>query len=297
MTTDSFLARMVDNVHLYLDEPTINKKYTDAILIPMVEQSYAHIIAEINRNRTQPIVAKYVVTYAQGTTKYLLPNLIGAIYGIYQKADNAGTKVFYNSRSRYNPLGRLVWVEGKTLHIQENALTTGVEITVEYLPSGTARLHNGTCTVDATGLLVTLGATTSDGTLDTHANAYAGSVFRLLSHTSGTYAYIQERTILSSVNTTRVVTLDLALVPNPESNATTTYEIAPALHNGLDHIIALYLAYWIGSIEFSPTRARGLRNMYRDAIRSARLDAYYSNIQDMGTSGFDSFQNRRYLRT
>jgi len=295
MTNDSFLSRMVTNIHLYLDEPTLNAKYTEAILVPMVEQSYAHVIAEINRNRTQPVVAKYTVTYAQGTEKYLIPQLIGATYAIYSKS-STGTKVFYNSRSRYNPLGRFIWIEGACLNVQYNGLSTGNEIIIEYLPSGTARLHNGTCTIDSTGLLVTYGATPTDGVLDTHANAYAGCIFRLLSSSDSSFNFIQERTIVSNVNTTRVATLDLALDPNPESTGTTTYEIAPALFYGLDHIVALYLAYWIGSIEFGPVRARGLRNMYRDSIRSARLDAFYSNLQDMDKSSFDSFQNRRYLR-
>lgn len=294
LATDSFLNRAIADFRRYTDEPVLNAKYTDAVLIGMIEQSYAHVVAEIHRNHTQPIVARYEVTVATGTTKYLLPNLIGTIYAIYQEGDY-GTKVFYDSRSRYSPLGRNVWVEGFTLHVQQNTLSTGDIVTIEYLPTGTARLHDGTCTVDSTGLLVTFGATATTGTLDTHANAYAGHIFRIVLSSEAGFNYVQERTILSYVNSTRVATLDLALNPNPESTGTTSYEIAPYIHRGLDHVVALYLAYWVASIEGQKvTRTRNLQGLYRDAMRNLRLRGYYSNLQDASKLRADNYNNSRY---
>jgi len=208
-----------------------------------------------------------------------------------------GYKIFYTSRGGYNPLGRGIWAEGKTLHIQDGTLTNGTVVTVEYLPSGTARLHNGSCTVDSTGLVVTFGGTPTVGTLDTHQNAYAGCIFRILADTDANYNYIQERTIVSYDPATRKATLDVALSPNAGDgihSGTTTYEIAPSISAGLDHAISTYLAYWIVSIEASAARANLLLRTYKDVIRNLRLTSYYSNLTESTKARADNFQNSRY---
>lgn len=291
--TGAFLARAIASFRRYIDEPSTNAKYTDAVLEQMLEESYAHIINEVNRCSIEPIVAKFNVTYVTDTTTYALPQLIGSIHAIYYESDS-GYKVFFDSRSPYNPQGRGIYVAGNTLHIQDNTLNNGDVTTVEYIPSGTARLHDGTCTVDSTGKLVTFGATVTDGTLDTHANAYAGSVFRLISSSESAYNYIQERIITAYTNTTRIATLETALDPNPESTGTTSYEIAPAIHLGLDHVVALYLAYWVAAIEGSITRARLLHKMWRDALRNLRLNTYYSNLVDARKMRADNYDNSRF---
>ena len=293
MMTNSFLSNAVADVRKYTDEPSINVKYSDADLIRMIEQVYAHVLGEINRSSTQPICARFDVTYIEGTETYRLPELIQNIISIYHKTDS-GYKVFFSSRSTYNPTGRGIWVEGKTLHIQSGALNGNDTVTIEYLPTGTARLHNGTCTVDATGTLVTFGETPTDGTLDTHASAYAGSVLRILSSSVSGYNYIQERTITAYNNLTRVATLESPLSPIPVTG-TTSYEIAPAINQGLDHVIASYLAYWIAAVEGNTTRAGLLRGVWKDVIRNLRLSAYYSNLQESSKARADNFQNSRFM--
>ncbi len=292
--TGAFLTRAISQVRTYTDEPSINAKYTDATLIEMIEQVYAHVLAEINRCSSEPIYARFTVTYVDATESYRLPELVGTINAIYHLTDS-GYKVFYSARGGFNPLGKRVWVEGKTLHIQDGTLNGDDVLTIEYIPSGTARLHDGTCTVDATGKLVTFGATPTDGTLDTHSNAYAGSIFRLLSSTESSYSYLQERTITAYSNTTRIATLDTALSPIPLTG-TTSYEIAPAIHLGLDHAVASYLAYWIAAIEGNVTRANLLKGVFRDIIRDLRLTAYFSNIQDCTKARADGFDNSRFYR-
>ena len=295
--TGSFLGRAIDDFRRYADEPIINAKHTDAVVIEKLEQAYAEILNEVNRNKTDPIVARFNVTYSTSSsiTKHSLPYLIQSIHAIYQESTTgSGVKIFYEAGSRYNPQGRGIWIEGHTLYIQPGALSDGEIVTIEYIPSGTARLHTGSCTVDSTGLLVTFGATVTDGTLDTHINAYAGSIFKLISHSTGTWDFQQERTILSYVASTRVATLDVALDPNPESNATTSYEIAPAIYQGLDHVVALYLAWWIVSIEGGVMRASMLQKMYRSGIRNLRLSAYYSNLTAARKLHADNYDNSRW---
>jgi hypothetical protein len=231
----------------------------------------------------------------------LLPPLIKSIQAIYAET-TTGYKVFYDARGRWNPAGREVWVEGNLLRIQSNVLAAADVLKVEYIPSGTARLNNGACTVDSTGKIITFGAAPTDGTLDTRLNAYAGSVFRLLTtdDASGNYDYIQECQIDSYARDTRKATLKVALSPNlgdGTHSGTINYEICPAIHEGLDHAISLYLAWWIISVEGSVTRAHLLHRMWRDVVRNLRLSAYYSNLMEAAKWQGDSFRSSRFMGT
>jgi len=288
--TGGFIARAIADFRLLVDEPVINAKYTDAVLLGKIEQGYAEVINELNRLNQEPIVARFNVTAVSGQETYKLPTHIGAVRAIYISNDS-GCKVFYDSKSEYSPSGRQVWREGDILHIQPNAVVPGDAVTVEYLPSGTAKLHNGTCTVDTTGLLVTFGATPVTGSLDTHANAYAGSLLRVLRSTESTYDYQQERTITAYDPVTRVATLDVALDPNPQSG-TTYYEIAPPIHQGLDLAISSYVAMSVAAIEGDKIRHLLLEKSYQKSIRNLRLNAFYSNLADAGKQRADTYNGR-----
>ncbi len=301
LTTNSFMERAIASFRRNAEEPAINAKYTDAVIITMLEEAYAHVVAEIIRCSPEPVVARYSVSIVADTTAYLLPPLIKSIQAIYSET-TSGYKVFLDARGPLNPAGREVWVEGNILRMQSHVLIGGDTLIVEYIPSGTARLHDGACTVDSTGKIITLAATPSNGALDTRLNAYAGSTFRLIStaDVSGNYNFIQEVQISSYARATRAATLLVALDPNlgdGTHSGTITYEIAPAIHQGLDHAIAMYLAWCIVSIEGSVTRAHLLRRMWQDIVRNLRLSAYYSNLMEAGKWRGDTFQNARFMGT
>ena len=297
--SDSFLSRATDMVRHWIDEPAINKKYDDTDVLELLEFSYIHVIAEKNRNSQTPAVAKITVTVAADTTEYILPYTVGTVEAIYESESHGG-KVFYSSRSRYNPAGRRVWIEGNILNIQTAGwLATGTELTIEYIPSGTARLHHGTCTLGTDGTTATFGASPNVGTLDTHHNAYTGCTFRMLNidGTTITGNYQQERQISGYVNTTRVATLSPALSPvGTTDDGSIYYEIAPAIHKGLDLVVALYTAFMICSIEGNVKRAKSILTAYQTAIRNVRLQAYNSNVQEASEADSDNFDNRFYTR-
>jgi hypothetical protein len=282
-----------------IDEPIISAKYTDARIIAHLEKAYALVLNEINRNSKTPVVVRQTITLAASTTEYVLPHVMGSLFAIY-KLDESGGKLFYDGRGRYNPFGQKIWLEGKTLHIQTvEGFGLGVELTVEWLPAGTARLHNGECTINADGDEVTLAETPNAGSLDTHVQAYAGSVLRILdvdgSHVTGDY--IQERNIKSYAHTTQVATLDVALNPVPTTDdGKIYYEIAPYINRGLDSVVPLYAAYRIASIEGNEKRARGILAAYRNELRNVRLTEYYSNMPESPRQRQDSYDNRRYRR-
>ena len=289
---DSFLSRAIVDVRESVDEPTQKAKYTDSRIIEHLEKAYILVLNEKNRNSRTPAVAKINKTLVAGITTYPLPHTIGSIHGIY-KTGTSGGKVFFNSRSKFNSLGRGMWLENQTLHIQTvDMYGTGTEITIEYIPSGIARLHNGICTLNADGDVVTFGVTPNAGVLDTHHEAYAGSIFRHLG-SDGTGNYLQERVITAYDETTREATLDAPLDPIP-TGSNIYYEIAPAINKGMDSVVALYAAYRIASTEGNAKRASGILKAYRNELRNVRLTAYYSYMPEAPLDRCDNPNNRRY---
>ncbi len=290
---DSFLSRAIADVREASDEPTSVAKYTDVRIIKHLEDAYILILNELNRNSRTPAVAKITKTIASGITTYILPHTVGSIHGIY-KADDGGGKVFYDSRSKYNVFGRGMWLENQTLHLQTTDMYgLGTELTIEYVPSGIARLHNGTCTLNDAGTIATFGATPNAGTLDTHHEAYAGSVFRCLG-SDGTGNYLQERIITAYDETTREATIDVPLDPIP--TGTIYYEIAPTISKGMDTVVALYAARKLVLNEGNSKRAGNILKSYRDEIRNVRLTAYYSLMPTAVIDRSDNTNNRRFNR-
>lgn len=297
--SDSFLSRAIVDVRESTDEPTSAAKYTDARIIEHLEKAYILVLNEINRNSRTPAVAKITKTIASGTTAYVLPHTVGSVHGIY-KADDEGGKVFYDSRSKYNTFGRGMWLENQTLHIQTTDMYgQGTELTIEYIPSGIARLHNGICTLNAAGTIATFGATPNAGALDTHHEAYAGCVLRILGVDGTTIVgnYLQERVITAYDETTREATLDAPLSPIPTTDdGNIYYEIAPSISKGMDTVVALYAAHKLVTNEGNHKRAGGILRSYRNEIRNVRLTAYYSLMPQSVIDRSDNPNNRRYMR-
>ena len=289
--SESFLTRAITDARESTDEPIIAAKYSDSRIINLLEKAYILVLNEKNRTSRTPAVAKITKTIASGITTYPLPHTVGSVHGIYKLGDTGG-KAFYDSRSKFNSFGRGMWIENQTLHIQTTGMYgLGTELTIEYVPSGIARLHNGTYTVNTDGDVVTFGATPNAGTLDTHHEAYAGSIFRSLgADTTGDY--LQERVMTAYDETSREATLDAPLDPIP--TGTLYYEIAPAISKGMDTVVALYAAWRIVSTEGNAKRASGILKAYRNEIRNVRLTAYYSYMPEAPIDRCDSPNNRRY---
>ncbi len=297
--TDSFLTRAITEVRELLDEPTNNAKFTDDRIIVHLEKSYILILNEINRVSKTQIVARSTVTVSANTTDYILPYVIGSIYAIYDEGTD-GNKIFYDGRSRRNPFGRGIAIEGHTLKIQTvDSLGLGKTLTIEWVPMGIARLHNGTCTINSAGTVVTFGATPNAGALDTHINGYAGSLFRMI-ETTGTVVtgnFMQEHTIASYDASNREATLDVPLTTVPTTDdGGIFYEIAPAVHKGMDMIVPLYAAYRIAASDGNRKRSDGILKVYRQEIRNVRLTSHYTSMTDASRVPVDNHDVRRYRR-
>ena len=292
--TGAYLVRLLSETRTYAGEPSINKKYSDDWIINRAENNYAMILMEKNNMLQDPVLMRVPIT-VDGSDYYILPSTMGTVHAVYYDL-GSGVKMFYRRRGNYNNQGKGVWVEGNMIRLQSaDIVATGETLTVEAEPTGLARLHCGTCTVDADGTTVTLGASPYLGTLDNQINAYLGSVLRIIkvTGTSPTGNYIQERIISAYDATTREATVEVALDPIPAAGAGgyIYYEIAPQIPIGLDTVVAQHVAWELTSAEGLTAKAKTLLFMYQKNLRALRLEAFSKQLQSATVADDDTMQS------
>lgn len=292
--SQSMLVRMIEKVRKWSDEPKLNSKYSDTWCIERAENVYALVLGEKRRQEQDPIVATVEVTITSGQETYQLPTCMGPVQAVYYIDQNTqyGLKLFYLRYGSHASAGKGVWVEGHTLKVQRGYSYIDQPLQVEFWPTGCARLHSGTCTLNSDGDEATFGTTPYLGVLDKAVNGLAGSVFRIFNVTGTTVVgdVIQERVITAYNAVTRVATLQHALDPVPTTDdGSIFYEIAPQIPIPLDSVLGMRVAWEINAIE-QPKKAAGCLAMYNSNLRHIRLDAYMSQVQSAGDPNADAMQ-------
>jgi len=113
--------------------------------------------------------------------------------------------------------------------------------------------------------------------------------------TTVTGNYLQERNMTAYDETARQATLDVALSPIPTTDdGNIYYEIAPAIHKGMDTVVAQYAAYLIMTREGNLKRASGILRGYQQEIRNVRLTTYYTMLKEASRMHGGNYDNRRY---
>lgn len=292
----ALLVRAIAEIRRWSDEQKVSAKYSDDFLISRLENVYALVLAEKNRQMQDPAVATLSITPVLGTYVYIIPSTMGPIQAVYLQTDAYGPKWFYSRRGSLSQLGKGVWVEENMLRLQAGFDEIGETIYVDCIPNGCARLHCGTCTLNAAGDEATFGATPYMGTLDRAVNAYAGSKLRIfyVSGTTVTGNLIQERVITEYNAATRVATLAKALDPIPTTDdGYIFYEIAPQIPVGLDSVLATKVAWEICAVEM-PKRAPGMLAIYNQNLRHLRLEAWCKQLPTAGMADADAVHNAGY---
>ena len=172
MAWTGFLTKCIAAVRDSTDEPSVSAKWTDAKIIPYIENAYAEVFNEINRGQEEPITAEFDVTSTTQTADedYGLPPNISSIMKMEIRNSNDDPVANIRSRSMWNPYGQGISVMGNLLRIKEGALTVDSKVRLYYIPSGTARLHSGTGTTN-----VGSGTETADAASTTTTIVVAGS--------------------------------------------------------------------------------------------------------------------------
>jgi len=148
MAQTGFLTRTISNVRDMLDEPDTNAKWTDAKIIKYIEAAYAMVFSDLNRGQQNPLLVPYDITSTTSSEDmwYDLPPTVGAIPQITLLDSGGNYMSAIDFHGLHNPYGQGIKVMHHGLFIKKGAVPTGNQIRVEYVPSGTARLHEGTTT-------------------------------------------------------------------------------------------------------------------------------------------------------
>jgi len=276
-----FLSRTIEEVRLQTDEPEINAKYSNGRVVTYIEKQWGEVWSDLCRMLARPYSATFDITVnSTSETWYPLPTYIRSILEI-EIIDNAGNRLGrVRGRDVTNPRRPGVRVEGGMLIVSRESMQLGTIMRVVFVPSGSARLHEGTAqSVAADGSSATLATAPSLGALDTHPNAYVGCTFRVLS--AGTNDYLQERPISAYNHVTLVASFPAGAELDPIPSGVVTYEIAPSgIDQTLDMVIAMKVAKQICSQEGNKDKVATLSQAYREAMRDIRLRAQELALYD-----------------
>jgi hypothetical protein len=277
-----WLSDQIDRTRMFVDEPSVNAKYSDSELIDLLEAEWTTIMQEQSRVSQAPVVCRHDFTFQSGQQHYVLPPTVGEILTL---GEHDTTSDIMSSpmvpRSRYNPAGPNFTIEGNVIRLDPKWTGASATIRLTYIPTGDVRLHQGSVATPATDIVdgtdsatVVLAASPTTGTLDTRVNAYEGSVLRIL--TASTNNYIQERVISAYDVTTRKATVKPGFDYTP-GGAAVTYEIAPLLHLFRGLLVSLATARVISGVEGDRGRYQTLTQLWQEKMRALRL--HQTNMQ------------------
>ncbi len=296
-----FLSDTISLVRQLSDEPATNEKYSDTNIIGFIETDWGLINGELARLSTNRILTRVSLSLTSGIEHYALPPTIGAIQRITQASSSNSPRVFYSMAGMDNPLGRGVSLQGRTLVIEPDYTGSGVTINIDYIASGSVKLHTGTCTIDTTNsdtekTVFVLGDTPSAGTLDRRPHAYAGQILRILS--DGSDVYEQDMVITSYDVVNQKATCKPAandsLLGTYSAITEFDYEITPNLSQIDSTVIAYATARRLMANE-GDSRYQLITQQYTELMRNLRLNAsQFDGATGMVYQG-DSVMNNRYL--
>lgn len=312
LLTGTWLARLIEQVRRYTDEPSVNAKYSSNDIIAKISEAWNEIWIELNNNNESPIVVRYDIALVTTALEYQLPANVGRIMR-FSKIDAATELPEFemDTRSYWNPAGFGMRQEGPVLRLGRFP-SEAVTLRLEYVPGGDIKPMTGewadtdssvftanTCIFETVPVL---------GALDSRSNAYAGYILRTTPK-SGTVPantgeeVMQERVIESYDAVTRTATLTTDFNPTfttPSSgwagSHTVAYEVIPMHYAMLESVLTIRVAQNLLAGEGHAKRMSVLQTEYMRKIRSMRL----ALLQQLGrrASQFegDIVENRRYGR-
>lgn len=289
----SFLSDVIAEVRRLTDEPAVNAKVTDSDIINIAGIQYSKIFSDLTRVLKYPPSVVFQITALSSATEqvYVLPPHVEHILCIEQVISTSDPTrcSLFSPHAWQNPSGTGMRVEGNLLIIDKGAVADGTIMRIHYVPSATSKMHSGTAGTVAASSVV-LAATPTLGALDTHYQAYAGHILRILS--ASTNNYVQERQISSYDHTTRIAILRAALSPLP--TGTITYEVVPLLHSDIASLVSLAAARRVISGEGNADRLNSLTQSYREDFRDLQMK-YVMLDKWLATIGAtDTVWNKRY---
>lgn len=293
-----WLSRVSSKVRRWVDEPTTSSKFAPDVMLEMIEASIRELFADVLINAENQLVIRYDLVTVADQQEYMLPPNVGQILRV-AKIDTTTDRQEWEVRPStvWDPQAYGWTIEGNMLRFtQKDLWSDEPTLRIEYIPNGDIKPHLATVAdvstdIDATGTIITLPATVTDGTLDTRENAYGGYIMRVLSASEAASNFEQLSMVKSYDRLTRQITLYRPLSPVP-STGTMVYELAPVMPTIFEDVLSLHVARQMATSEGNDKRHRILTQRYIEAARAFRI--FMTKVQAREATRYD---NRGYDNT
>jgi hypothetical protein len=247
-STGSFLLTVIERVRAYLDEASLDAKYTNDYLVRhVITPEMVNVMSRLSMNFSNPVRIRHSITLSKTQEHYVLPPNIGEIYRVaILDTDNRVTEEWM-PRNEFHPRGPSWQIQGNMLSFRPLP-TKDSAVDIHYIPNGDFQPHydsdGGEFTSQTTFVF---DAAPTLGSIDNRENAYAGAILRVWTYS--THATLEERVIESYDASTRTATVRRPFTTDISDGTQTgmRYEVAPVGMNSLYQAIACAAAINLGT--------------------------------------------------
>lgn len=282
-STGSFLLTVIERVRAYLDEATLDAKYTNDYLVrQVISPEMVNVMARLSNSFSNPIRLRHSISLLTDTEHYTLPPNIGEIYRVAIMDVNNRVTQEMMPNNEFHPRGPGWQIQGNMLSFRP--LPTKAEtVDIHYIPNGDFHPH-----YDADGGVLNAGETTfvfdaspTLGSLDNRENAYAGAILRVWEPSTN---IIEERVIKSYTANGRTATVHIPFTHAAASGL--KYEVAPPGMNSLYQAIACSCAMNLGTARnITQKQMQFITLQYKMAMKT--VGDNLSNMQARTGKAFD----------
>ena len=260
-STGSFLLTVIERVRAYLDEASLDAKYTNDYLVRhVITPEMVNVMSRLSMNFSNPVRIRHSITLSKTQEHYVLPPNIGEIYRVaILDTENRVTEEWM-PRNEFHPRGPSWQIQGNMLSFRPLP-TKDSTVDIHYIPNGDFLPHylKGSASTDG-GELTSYTTFVFDsvptlGAIDNRENAYAGATLRVwtsAAHDGGLpdKTVVEERIIESYDASTRTATVRRPFTADINSDGTKPgleYEVAPVGMSSLYQAIACAAAINLGT--------------------------------------------------
>lgn len=273
--TGSFLKTVIARARGYVDAVATDAKYTDDFIVRhIIQPATVDVLSRINITQDNPIVNRFTIALAAGTSVYLMPPCVQEVWRIVRLDESLNILADYVPRNHFHRMGPNWSLEGNTLRWwpkNDEAFT----VTVFYISNGDVAVHYASTGATYGANTITFPATPTLGEVDRRPNAYVGQVVRTLPLSGGLR---EERIVTAYDASTRTATVNINWTSTPATN--TPYEVAPYASQPLYEAVSCGAAMKLAAYaNISDSHQEKIANQYRGALKTVRDNLSTMNMR------------------
>lgn len=286
-STGSFLLTVIERIRAYLDEATLDAKYTNDYLVRhVICPEMVNVLSRLSLNFGNPVRVRHSITLDKETEHYTLPPNIGEIYRVAIMDDKGRVNQEWVPENEFHPRGPGWQIQGNLLSFRPLP-TVDETVEIHYIPNGDFSPHYSNSAgqygaIDSTNKIFTFPASPDLGAIDNREQAYAGAMLRVWDNN-----VLEERVIASYDALNRKATVRVAFTSAiTASSSDLQYEVAPLGMQSLYQTIACAGAVNLGTCRnITQKQMQFLMLQYKTAMKSAADN--FTSIQARIPKGYD----------